>query len=253
MQWSQFRVFRVNRTPMWEWRHPLWALRQSCGERAVRDSILGITVGELVRVHAPAITHRGLDIGCQTGLVTDALAQRTSLQWYGIDPRIRRRTFSANGTELLHGWAHEIPFGDSHFDCVGLVNVYEHLDPTLRNTSLVEISRVLTEDGILVGHLPNPYFPIEPHSRLPFMGYLPLKAQKQYWRLAPARWSHDFYAVTVGDLRRRAERLGFETVIIRHFNYPVNATPRAVHLIYWLLLPVMRVVPWAWQFVFRKA
>jgi len=38
---------------------------------------------------------------------------------------------------------------------------------------------------------PNKYFPIEPHSYLPFYQFLPESAQRTIIRLAPA-WVHDY-------------------------------------------------------------
>jgi len=35
------------------------------------------------------------------------------------------------------------------------------------------------------------------------------------------------FIVTIRDLRRIAEKAGFVTVIIRNFNYPVDAIPKA--------------------------
>jgi SAM-dependent methyltransferase len=152
---------------------------------------------------------------------------------------------------MTHGVAHAIPFSDESFDCVVLANVYEHIEPDLRDASLREIRRVLAPGGILVGQLPNPYFPIESHSRLPFMGWLPYRAQLFYWRLSPVPWDHDFYVVTVRDLRRRAERMGFETLLVRKFNYPPAAIPESLRWAARLLAKTMEVVPWSWQFVFR--
>lgn len=227
-------------------------LLQSTEEWATRNRVLASTLNELIRGFIQVRTFRGLDLGCQSGTLTDALESPTNFKWWGVDPIIQEPCLSSNGAKLLPGWAHHIPFPDSHFDCVVFANVYEHILPEQRIASLTEIHRVLVEGGILVGQLPNPYFPIEAHSRLPFMGWFPLRVQKMYWRLAPVHWKHDFYVVTMKSLQRSAEGLNFETVVIRNFNYPIDAIPQSLRWTARLAVPIMRIFPWSWQFVFRK-
>ena len=112
--------------------------------------------------------------------------------------------------------------------------------------------RALKPGGVVVGQLPNPYFPIESHSRLPFMGWLPVRAQKVYWRLAPVPWEHDFYVVTIKHVRRDAEAVGFEIPLTRRFNYPPEVVPASVRWAARALERPMKLMPWAWQFVLRR-
>lgn len=227
-------------------------LLQSSEEWAVRNSALTSTLNELIRSYIQVNTLRGLDVGCQKGILTDLWESPPDFKWWGVDPVIEQASLSARGANLLHGWAHQLSFPASHFDCVVLANVYEHIDPELRAASLAEIQRVLVQGGILVGQLPNPYFPIESHSRLPFMGCLPRRVQLVYWRLAPTTRQCGFYVVTAKELKRRAEAQGFETVVIRNFNYPIEAIPKSLRGAARLIEPAMRIIPWSWQFVFRK-
>ena len=230
-------------------------LLQSCGEWARRNEILVSALCALAQRYLRLSTGRGVDVGCQKGDLTDIFAERTRLTFWGIDPEIREPRLSSEGIELLPGYAHRLPFPDSHFDCVILANVYEHIAPEWRVPSLSEMRRVLTQGGILIGQLPNPFFPIESHSRLPFMGWLPHPVRKAYWRLAPVPWSCEeahFFIVTIKNLKSVAESVGLETLAICNFNYPVDAIPQAVR---WAarLHNRLRLMPWAWQFVFRKA
>lgn len=226
-------------------------LLMSEGEWTTRNETLASTLGQLVSEHVQRRTGRALDIGCQTGAITDLWAKGSQLEWYGIDPKIPSETTSPEGHRLLPGWANALPFPDAHFDCTMLANVYEHIPPTLYDASIEEMRRVLVPGGILVGQLPNPYFPIESHSRLPFMGWLPYRLQKAYWRFTPVPWEHDFFVVTIRDLRQRANRLGFETVLVQNFNYPLDVIPKSVRPVAHLLQVPMRYFPWSWQFVFR--
>lgn len=197
---------------------------------------------------------RGLDIGCQSGALCDSLERRTRLTWCGIDPVLDAPTRSATGAELQPAWAHQTPYPDASFACVVLANVYEHVAPSLRTETLAEIRRVLRDDGVLVGQLPNPFFPIESHSRLPFMGYLPTPLQAIYWRLSPVTWERDFHVVTISDLLTRATALGYRPIRVRNFNYPPEAVPRNLRWVAGLFdRPPLSRLPWAWQFVLRKS
>lgn len=226
-------------------------LLPSAEEWALRNETLASTLAQLLNDNSPTITGRGLEVGCQWGLLLDALASRTSKRWCGVDPVIDRH-LSRAGSELFNGSADQLPFPDEVFDCVVLANVYEHIPPPLREASLAEMHRVLVPGGIMVGQLPNPHFPIESHSKLPFMGWLPPRAQNWYWRLSPSRRGSGFYSVTVGDLKRRANGAGFDVMLIRKFNYPVEAAPQAVRWLVRLMNKPMAVVPWSWQFVLRR-
>jgi SAM-dependent methyltransferase len=230
----------------------LKSLLQSPDDIRSRNQFLSEALANLIIKYGRHGTGRGLDIGCQAGDLMDAIARRTPQDWIGIDPRFTEPDRSPAGLPVLPGWGHELSFPDETFDVAVLANVYEHIDPALRDASLAETRRVLVRGGVLVGQLPNPFFPIESHSRLPLMGYLPARMRRWYWRLSPVHWDMDFYSVTVFDLRRRARDVGFEPIYVGGFNYPVEAMPRPVRTIAARLSPVWSVVPWAWQFAFRR-
>lgn len=227
-------------------------LLQSKEEWNKRNDVLSKTMSQMINDNIKPGALRGLDVGCQGGDPVDMIARLTSITWWGVDPKIESPALSRGGIQLYHGSADKIPFPDGYFDCVVLANVYEHIPPACYTASLVEMKRALKSGGILVGQMPNPYFPIESHSRLPFMGWLPYRVQKVYWRLAPVPWDHDFFVVTIKDLAKRAAMLGFEKVVIRNFNYPMEAIPRSLRWAARLFAPAMKVMPWAWQFVLRK-
>jgi SAM-dependent methyltransferase len=231
-------------------------LLQSEQEWDARNRILAESMSGLVNGYADTSrrtqTSRAIDVGCQKGALTDAMQCQTPLSWMGIDPAIAEPRKSPGGLELLAGAADRLPFGDGSFEVALFANVYEHVLPERRVASLREIRRVLAPGGLLVGQIPNPYFPIESHSRLPFMGWLPIRAQKVYWRLSPAPWEHDFFVVTMGQLRRSAERIGYRTIVSRGFNYPPEVIPEALRAAWRVLSRPMGRFPWAWQFVLQR-
>jgi len=230
---------------------PSHALLQSDDEWDVRNRVLSETLTQLVRDESSEEAGRALDVGCQNGWTTDRYAQLTGLEWVGIDPALKEPAKSPNGIDLHPGFSNKLEFPDDSFDVVMLANVYEHIFPEDRVASFREMRRVLRPGGVVVGQIPNPYFPIESHSRLPFMGWLPMRLQKIYWRLAPVSWEHDFFVVTPKHLRRDAAAGGMRLAMVRKFNYPPEVIPEKVRWIARLLERPMRVWPWAWQFVLR--
>jgi SAM-dependent methyltransferase len=226
------------------------ALLQSEAEWDARNTVLSETLTALVRREVPTAT-RGLDVGCQNGWTTDRYATLTGFDWVGIDPALDADQKSPGGIDLHPGTADQLAFPDDSFDVVMLANVYEHIFPEYRVASFAEMRRVLRPGGAVVGQIPNPYFPIESHSRLPFMGWLPIRAQKVYWKLAPVSWEHDFFVVTPKHLRRDALAGGLEATMVRNFNYPPEVIPERVRGVYKALRAPMRRWSWAWQFVLR--
>jgi len=232
---------------------PSHALLQSDAEWDVRNRVLSETLTELVRTEGPDNAERALDVGCQNGWTTDRYAKLTGLDWVGIDPALKEEKRSPDGVALYPGFSNKLDFPDDSFDVVMLANVYEHIFPEDRVASFQEMRRVLRPGGVVVGQIPNPYFPIESHSRLPFMGWLPMRLQLIYWKLSPVSWEHDFFVVTPKHLRRDAAAGGLELAMVRKFNYPPEVIPKKVRWIARLLERPMRLWPWAWQFVLRPS
>lgn len=225
-------------------------LLQTEEEWATRNTILSGCLADLIEEYSAPGSTDGIEIGCQEGALTEQLQQLTRLpNWAGVDPMLTEDTVTERGCILKPGRASRLDFPDTTFDVAVFANVFEHVPPAERDVSLREIYRVLKPGGVVVGQLPNPYFPIESHSRLPFMGYLPVKWQRRYWKLAPVSWGPDFYVVTMKHLKQSAHSAGFDVAHVRNFNYPPEAYPSSVQWAARLLERPMRYMPWSWQFV----
>lgn len=228
-------------------------LMQSQAEWDARGDSLAASLSELLLAHIGSDPVRGLDIGCQQGELTDRLQVATGLQWFGIDPIISQESRTGRGCVLGPGRADQITFPDGHIDCALFANVFEHIAPATRQASLDEIARILRPGGIVVGQVPNPFFPIESHSRLPMMGFLPRSIQKRYWaRFTRVPWDRDFFVVTLRQLRKNAAAAGLVVEAERSFNYPLDAIPERIRTLAKVGQPFFRAYPWAWQFVLRK-
>lgn len=227
-------------------------LMQSPEEWAARGRVLAASLAKLVRDNLRDLQGQGLDIGCQNGGLIDQISEETGLSWIGIDPILTESSVTEKGAPIGPGRSERIPYPDEYFDAAILANVFEHILPDDRQRSFDEMRRVLKPGGIVVGQIPNPYFPIESHSRLPFMGYLPIGLQRRYWRLSRVPWEHDFFVVTMRHLKRHAAASGFQVLHSQPFNYPLEAIPSRARPLARMAAPVMRVLPWAWQFVLLK-
>ena len=83
-----------------------------------------------------------------------------------------------------------LPFRTKSYDWVFSNAVIEHVGGPERQKQFAGEIRRVAKKGYFVT-TPNKYFPIEPHSYLPFYQFLPESAQRKVIRLAPA-WVHDF-------------------------------------------------------------
>ena len=141
-------------------------------------------------------------------MATDAMQEQTPFApWTGIDPSITEPRSSAGALELLPGYADQLPFDSESFRVAMFANVYEHVLPDRRMRAFREIRRVLTP-GVRDRPDPNPYFPIESHSRLPFMGWLPTRAQKSTGGCHPFPGSTTSSSSRCDSCAASADRLG---------------------------------------------
>ena len=96
---------------------------------------------------------RVLDVGCGVGQVVGALA-RERVDAYGVDvsePNIARAKQFSTNCQLYDG--RRLPFPDEHFECVGALNVLEHVDEP--EAFLKELARVTAIGGRVVVSSPN--------------------------------------------------------------------------------------------------
>jgi SAM-dependent methyltransferase len=100
---------------------------------------------------------RVLNIGVGSGAL-EALALRKGIEIWSLDPNERAveslRKGVGVGARAQVGYSHHIPFPDNHFDVIVMSEVIEHLEPSARHASLIEVRRVLLPGGRLIGTVP---------------------------------------------------------------------------------------------------
>jgi len=104
-------------------------------------------------------THRGLDVGCGSGVVTSALSDQ-GCEMVGVDGNLDAIQFAKNqfgGTRCSfeHGLVDEIDFGDQKFDFAISLEVIEHLYMEQGDDLVTSMKRTLKRNGRICLTTPN--------------------------------------------------------------------------------------------------
>lgn len=120
-----------------------------------------------------------LDVGAYDGLMSASISEIYNLSAICIDLSKTLGSQPQIGVFLVAD-GRSLPFKPNSFSLVTSISLIEHLPEDDRQSFYNEIKRVLREDGRFILQFPNRYFPIESHSFLPFVGYLPSKFHKAF-------------------------------------------------------------------------
>lgn len=124
-----------------------------------------------------------LDLGCGTGgNLVSFWSQGASVIGIEIDPDMLHlssiRIKNNQNADCLLADGHSLPFESNSFDICICAHVIEHVDDPQKVVR--EIYRVLKPNGITLIEYPNRLYPIEQHSNLLFLTYLPLIIARIY-------------------------------------------------------------------------
>jgi ubiquinone/menaquinone biosynthesis C-methylase UbiE len=89
--------------------------------------------------------------------------------------------FNRENVLYIKGDATRLPFDSKRFDVVVCNHIYEHV-PSAEEL-MQEIERVLKRDGVCYFSAGNRYWLLEPHYRLPFLGWLPRNIADRYLQI----------------------------------------------------------------------
>jgi len=179
----------------------------------------------------------------------EAYAIDISFPEEGVSTPMRRD----NNLHLVLADAHNLPFGDNALDVVTAISIVEHIQhPELL---LQEAVRVLKPGGQLVVQIPNRFFPIEPHTGLLFVYYLPYSIRKKWLNFL----GYGNYLTYCPDfpsrkeihhlLRNMATLKAMKTVVL-----PPKLIPPKLKPLYSFLVKIgmVKVLPQSWLAIYTK-
>lgn len=159
-------------------------------ERAPRAAAFASLILDTCAPFLPVDEHelQVLDVGCGYGHTALEIAKRCA-RVVGIEPSAPLHEQAAQlgdssgiaNVEFRQESIYDLVEVE-RYDLVVLDNVLEHLAD--QPSALRRISECLKPRGVAFILVPNKLWPIEVHYRLPFLGYLPLKAANMYLRLS---------------------------------------------------------------------
>ncbi len=121
-----------------------------------------------------------LEIGSGFGYIIDQFQKKGSYA-IGIDKSINLVKSAKDrnkNCEYIHGNGFLIPIKQNSIDVIILNHVIEHIK--FKEDLLKECNRVLREEGIIYIATPNKYFFFDPHTKIPFFGYMSEKMHDRY-------------------------------------------------------------------------
>jgi 2-polyprenyl-3-methyl-5-hydroxy-6-metoxy-1,4-benzoquinol methylase len=199
---------------------------------------------------APPAELKVLDVGCNRGFTTTALAGLCK-EVVGIEPSdLVEHAVARQAEERLPNVTFRRQFAEEltereEYDFVLLDNVFEHM--AHQAAALEKICQAMKPGAVLYIVVVNKLWPIEIHYKLPFLSYLPLRLANAYLR-ATGRGT-DFtdcsYAPTYFGLKRylRARKeLTWQFVVPARLNW--TATGAAWH--YRLGVKLLTKFPLLW-------
>lgn len=120
-----------------------------------------------------------LDLGCDIGDLTEKFSDLYGLNAIGID--INKRFILQGKTNFIIANSSVLPLKLNSIVLVTAISLIEHIAIINRRYFFEEVSRVLKPSGFLILQIPNRYFPIEQHSFLPLVGYLPSRLHSLFY------------------------------------------------------------------------
>lgn len=150
--------------------------------RKMRDQKIDLFLRHVGKHHQRT---RLLDVGGSSGVDGEFLRLHSSFAEVVV-VNLDEQTLVSNGpsvrTVRADGCA--LPFATDSFDWVFSNAVIEHVGDMVRQRLFANEIRRVAARGYFVA-TPNKYFPIEPHTLLPFYQFLPPSAQRHLVRFSP--------------------------------------------------------------------
>lgn len=167
-------------------------------------------IEELLKLAPGNVPLRVLEIGTGSGGIANYFASHSELRCEvdAIDVRDMRKVKDGYAFTLVDGV--KLPFPSGRFDLVISNHVIEHVgDRDAQRLHLDEIRRVLKPGGLGYLAVPNRWQLVEPHYRLAFLSWLPIKWRTPYLRFRRRGPDYDCRPLTVPALENLLHEVGF--------------------------------------------
>ena len=159
-----------------------------------------------------------LDMGTGSGIIGHAVAEELGAQCIELDVSEQR---SFKESYFVISSCETLPFRSESFDYVICNHVIEHVRD--QEQLLMEVKRVLKPGGLCYLATPSKYALLEPHYKLPFLSWLPVKLADNMVRLTRRGKSYDIQPVTRTSVHRLANLAGLGATDL---TLDLIATPR---------------------------
>jgi len=169
-----------------------------------------------------------LDIGCSDGNITK-IFDKEFKNVIGLDVRIPEKR--ANSLSIVKGDGCHLPFSNDAFNLIICLNIIEHIsNPYLL---IKECARCLREGGLLYIVYPNKFFPVEAHTAIPFITYLPKHLQNILCKFLTG-FEFEFYVhhLSFRELENILIKNGFEVIDAGGFIYGDYLFPGILNLLH---------------------
>jgi SAM-dependent methyltransferase len=146
-----------------------------------------------------------LDYGCGSGHIARHFAERNDVT--AADIVDQRDAGQRNEMRFVLIESRRLPFEDASFDIVLLNHVIAYVPD--QKSLMLEVRRILRDDGVCYFALPNRSFPLEAHSKIPFIHYLPWPVFFAVLKRV-MRSDQQVYPLFYGDMLRLIHAAGFK-------------------------------------------
>ena len=212
-------------------------------------------VGELLQLLYPQLRKplevcRLLDIGCGLGTVAIPAARLVrSVLAVDVAPQYVRACEEWAGREGLRNiqmkQASVLELDEGTFDIVICSDLVEHVED--QDGVIAAISRHLTQEGAYYLSTNNKWWPLEGHTNLPFLAYLPRRLRDRYVRFMGLAPRFNIYPLSLSALLRLLERNGLTWTLkppVRPHTalYRLGARIVTKGLVFWNLANAFQVV-----------
>jgi|LGVF01.2.fsa_nt_gb 2-polyprenyl-3-methyl-5-hydroxy-6-metoxy-1,4-benzoquinol methylase len=149
-----------------------------------------------------------LEIGGGSGLISYEISKygnevtTIDVQEVSIKEAIKKYKIPLKSYTFLIASGVEQPFKSNSFDVVICNQVIEHIPKQCHQQLIDESHRILKSNGIFYIATPNKLWPIEPHTKLPFLSYLPRNIANRYIMQFKGIQEYDVFLLSYNQVRR---------------------------------------------------